>query len=728
MSVRSSYAAFLIVSFARAAAPQPAVVGTILNERGPTANVLGRLQTFLSTSFQPAEWDYTFFQQHPSAALPLWKLAPRHIRVQPISQGVPQKTPTQWDFSQLDSVLVPVLSVGDHSPELQIATAPTFMNDSQGHLTRDHFQDFANYSANLVRYYNQGGFDAGGVHYQSPTPYHITWWGIFNEPNINGLSGDDYVDLYNLVVPVMQAVDPAIQFVAIELSDFDVEPQKMLPPFVGRVNARVDAVSTHYYGSCNQSDTDQSIFDAVAQFTAHVNYIYSQLRTNPTLARIPVWVMENNVNADYDEGNGVSACNGNTFVADPRGSSAFFAAWRPLVFSQLAQAGAESLYHWDYDSDVQYGEVDFDTGNTYLSYWVDYYLGHFFPSPPGGQILQVNNTDPANVEMLAVRNDDGSSVVMVANHAVRSQTDNNGPGAPRTVTLNVAALGSFADATQLTIDAATDPIKGPVPVSITPAAQLQFKLNGYGVSFVRFNAAKPRFSASAVVNAASYEGGAVSPGEIVAIFGVSMGPGNLAGAQISSPDFLDNFLAGTRIYFDGIAAPLVYTSAKQVGAIVPYEVAGKASTQMQVEYLGAFSDPVNVPVAEAVPGIFTGDFSGTGQGAILNQDGTLNSVTNPAERNSVVSLYATGEGQTAPAGIDGRIASGALTKPASAVKVTIGGISAEVTYAGGAQGLVAGGMQINARIPADLIPGSAIPLTISVGDINSRAGVTIAAK
>jgi len=726
--MRCTHAGILIVCLAHVASAQPVVVGTILKEQTARVSVNGRLQMFMSTSFQPAEWDFTFFQQHPGATLPLWKLAPRHIRIQPVSQGIPQKTPTQWDFSELDAVLVPVLSVADHSPELQIATAPSFMNDSQGHLTRDHFQDFANYSANLVRYYNQGGFDAGGQHYQSSSPYHITWWGIFNEPNINGLSGDDYVDLYNLVVPAMRAVDPQIKFVAIELSDFDVESQKMLPPFVARVNAQVDVVSTHYYGSCNQSDTDQSVFNAVAQFTAHVNYIYSQLKTNPKLTGVPVWVMENNVNADYDQGNGVSACNGNRFVADRRGTSTFFAAWRPLIFSQLAQAGAESLYHWDYDSDVQYGEVDFDTGNTYLSYWVDYYLGHFFPSPPGGQILQVNNTDPANVEMLAVRNDDGSSIVMVANHAVRSQTDNNGPGSARTVTLNVAALGSFADATQLTIDAATDPINGPVPVTITPAAQVQFKLNGYGVSFLRFNAAKPQFSTSGVVNAASYEGGAISPGEIVAIFGVAMGPGSLAGAQISSPHFVDNSLEGARVYFDGIAAPLVYTTAKQVSAIVPYEVAGKTATQMRVEYLGAFSDPVSVPVTAAVPGIFTGDFSGTGQGAILNQDGTLNSAANPAERNSVVSIYATGEGQTTPAGLDGKIASDAPPKPALPVTVTIGGIFADVIYAGGGQGLVAGGMQINARVPANATPGNAVPVMVSVGDINSRSGVTIAVR
>jgi uncharacterized protein (TIGR03437 family) len=731
--MRIVFSTFTATMLCAVALAQPVSV-TVLNQKNLGAGVNGRLQAFMSTSFQPAEWDFPFFQQHPAATMPLWKLSPQHIRIQPVSQGVPQTAPDQWDFSQLDAVLIPVLGVGDHSPEVQIATAPSFMNDPQGHLMRAHFQDFANYSANLVRYYNKGGFDAGGKHYQSPSPYHVTWWGIFNEPNINGLSADDYVDLYNLVVPAMLAVDPAIKIVAVELSDFGTEPQNVLPTFVQKVTAHVDVVATHYYGSCNQSDPDQSVMDAISYFTDHVNYIYSQLRANPALANVPVWVTENNVNADYDAGNGISACNGTPFTIDRRGTSAFFAAWRPLVFSRLAQAGAQSLYHWDHNADTQYGEVDYNTGNPYLSYWVDYYLAHFFPSPPGAGILVVNNGDSGSVEAMAVRNDDGSAVVMLVNRQVRSATDNNGSGVPRTVTLDVSALGAFASVTQVAIDATADPTHGPASVILSPAPQVRVSLNGYGVTFLRFNVAKPQFPAAGVVNAASYQGGAVSPGEIVAIFGAAIGPANLAGAQIGSPGFLDNSLAGARVYFDGILAPLVYTSAKAGTAIVPYEVAGKTSTQVQIEYLGAFSDPVNVPVAAAIPGLFTKDFSGTGQGAILNHDGSLNSAANPAARGSIVSLYATGEGETNPAGLDGMLAGAAPPKPRLPVTATIGGISAEVTYAGGATGLVAGGMQINVRVPASIAPGGAVPVVITIGDValplpaGSQAGVTLAVR
>jgi len=707
---------------------QSTISVTVFNQKNTAAGINGRLQNFMSTSFQPAEWDSAFFQQNPGASMPLWKLAPQHIRIQPVSQGVPQQAPDQWDFSQLDAIVVPLLGVGDHSPEFQIAVAPSFMNDSQGHLMRSHYQDFANFAANLVRYYNKGGFDAGGKHHQSSSPYHITWWGIFNEPNINGLSADDYMDLYNLVVPAMQAVDPDIKFSAVELSDFGDEPQNMMPTFVQRVTARVDVVSTHYYGSCNQADPDQAVFDAISYFTDHVQYIYSQLRTNPALANVPVWVTENNVNADYDAGNGISACNGTPFTLDQRGTSAYFAAWRPLVFSKLAQVGAQSLYHWDHDADAQYGEVDYGTDTLYRSYWVNYYLAHLFPSPPGAEILLTNNTNSGVLEALAVRNDDGSAVVMLVNHKVASPNDNNGPGVPRTVALDVSALGAFTSITQVTIDAATDPTKGPAPATLAFTPQVQVTMNGYSVSFLRFNVAKPQFSAAGVKNAASYQAGSVSPGEIVSLFGTAIGPATAAGGQTSSPGFLDNTLAGTRIYFDGILAPLVYASSTQINAIVPFEVAGKSSTLVQVEYLGALSDPVSVPVAPAVPGLFTSDFSGAGQGAIVNEDGTINSAANPAARGSVVSLYATGAGQTNPTSIDGEIGGSVLPQVALGVSATIGNVTEPASYAGGGQTLVAGGIQINVAVPANVTPGTAVPVMITVGTVGSQTGVTMAVK
>ena len=64
-------------------------------------------------------------------------------------------------------------------------------------------------------------------------------------------------------------------------------------------------------------------------------------------------------------------------------------------------------------------------------------------------------------------------------------------------------------------------------------------------------------------------------------------------------------------------------------------------------------------MAVAAPALFSANSSGKGNGAILNQDNTPNSPANPAEKGSVVVLFGTGEGQTNPRGVDGRIAMGA---------------------------------------------------------------------
>jgi uncharacterized protein (TIGR03437 family) len=133
-----------------------------------------------------------------------------------------------------------------------------------------------------------------------------------------------------------------------------------------------------------------------------------------------------------------------------------------------------------------------------------------------------------------------------------------------------------------------------------------------------------------------------------------------------------------------------------------------------------------LPVAGSAPGVFTLDATGTGQAAVLNQDGSVNSATNPAARGSAISIYATGEGQTSPAGVTGSVTQSNTKTPLLPVTAKIGGIDATVQYVGPAPGEVAGLLQVNAVIPQGASPGLAEPVTVSVGGIVSQAGVTIA--
>lgn len=232
-----------------------------------------------------------------------------------------------------------------------------------------------------------------------------------------------------------------------------------------------------------------------------------------------------------------------------------------------------------------------------------------------------------------------------------------------------------------------------------------------------------------VVNAASGQGTTVAPGEIVAIYGNGIGPTTLVSAAITPANFFDTIASGTTVSFDGIPAPLIYASGGQTAAIVPYSVAAQTSTQMVVTQQGLASAPQTIAVAPSAPGLFSANSSGTGNGAILNQDGTYNSASNPAARGSIIVLFGTGEGQTNPRGVDGRIALSVYPKPVLPVQVSIGGIDATagIQYIGAAPDLVAGVFQLNVTVPTSVSAG-AVPVLVTVGSASSQSGLTVSLK
>jgi uncharacterized protein (TIGR03437 family) len=237
----------------------------------------------------------------------------------------------------------------------------------------------------------------------------------------------------------------------------------------------------------------------------------------------------------------------------------------------------------------------------------------------------------------------------------------------------------------------------------------------------------PVISANGIVNAASYATGSVSPGEMVTIFGSGLGPATLAPMQTDQRGYVSTSLAGTQVLFDGTPAPLIYSLAGQVSAVVPYETFGKSSTQVQVTFQGQSSSTLSVPVVTAVPGIFTLNGSGSGPGAIVNQDGTVNSAANPASPGAYVMIFATGEGETNPDGTDGKPDGYPAPTPiAQPVTAAIGGLNADVQYAGGVPGLVAGFLQVNVRVPSAVPASSAVPVILSIGGKNSQTNVTLA--
>jgi uncharacterized protein (TIGR03437 family) len=185
----------------------------------------------------------------------------------------------------------------------------------------------------------------------------------------------------------------------------------------------------------------------------------------------------------------------------------------------------------------------------------------------------------------------------------------------------------------------------------------------------------------------------------------------------------------------GVPVPLLYTSANQIAGIAPLSLAATLASpgpppfvSIQVGYqgIGSLTMTNSLIAVPVVPGLFTSDASGHGQGAIVNQDGSINSVSHPAPPGSIVSLFCSGCGATTPLGTDGTVAT-SLASLANTIGVTIGGQTASVTYAGSAPGLVIGAVQINVMVPMG-VSGDALPIGISAPGAPPSGPVTMAVR
>ena len=147
--------------------------------------------------------------------------------------------------------------------------------------------------------------------------------------------------------------------------------------------------------------------------------------------------------------------------------------------------------------------------------------------------------------------------------------------------------------------------------------------------------------------------------------GVNLGPVDLALNLLDSSDTMSSTAGGTQVTFNGTPGPVFYAWSGIVTAIVPYSVASDVEVRVKVIHNGIASPETVLPVAPAAPGIFSADSSGSGPGAILNADYSLNTPDNPAEAGSFVVLYGTGGGMTTTP-----VADGILTEAATPLAVT----------------------------------------------------------
>jgi uncharacterized protein (TIGR03437 family) len=221
----------------------------------------------------------------------------------------------------------------------------------------------------------------------------------------------------------------------------------------------------------------------------------------------------------------------------------------------------------------------------------------------------------------------------------------------------------------------------------------------------------PEFKAASVVNGASFTS-AVAPGALISILGKNL-------ATVSKPASVVPFptdLADTVVRVNGSAIPLLLVDPNQINAQLPFSLTG-LTAEIVVSVAGITNKPVAVPIAQAAPGLFQVK---AGQALVVNEDGSVNDGQHPAPAGSIVMMYATGGGL-----FDGAVADGgtapldALRRLKASSAMTIGGLSAQLLFAGAAPGLSTGLVQINVRIPS--LAAGQYPVIFTVADVSSSA-------
>ena len=232
-------------------------------------------------------------------------------------------------------------------------------------------------------------------------------------------------------------------------------------------------------------------------------------------------------------------------------------------------------------------------------------------------------------------------------------------------------------------------------------------------------AAAPSFTANGVVNAASFVSGGVVQGEMATIFGANLT--SSSGVKLTSVFPLPVDFMNVSVTVNGTPAPLFavdnVNGQQQINFQVPWEVASYSTANIQILNTGTASPSVVVPVLSAQPAIFNYNVGGNTFGAIRHADYQLADTSHPAEGGETVLIYCTGIGAAEQLPQDGAAATGETT--IATPVVTIGGVTAPVSFSGLAPGFV-GLNQINAEVPTGLAAKNQLVI-VTVGSASSNS-------
>jgi uncharacterized protein (TIGR03437 family) len=346
-------------------------------------------------------------------------------------------------------------------------------------------------------------------------------------------------------------------------------------------------------------------------------------------------------------------------------------------------------------------------------------------APPITRSFQVEgidgagNTVKSNIQVAFRTGAALPGTLAVSKNQVQLLSDSGLAGASINVTLpageswNVTAIAMNRKTSWLTASPASG--KGPAQVNLSASAA--GLANGVYVATLIFQAEfmTPQIIEVPVVfavgisgdtqitgaqNAASFQP-AFAPGMLMSLYGTNLANSTQAAKSIPLPLNLGSVMATV----NGVPAPLWFVSPGQINVQIPYETA-LGSALVVVNNNGQAGYYV-IHVTAAAPGIF-------------NNSGALTPAAT-ASRGSSVSIYVTGEGELVPmleTGVppSANISPGQLPHPRGAVKVTVGGVPADVTFVGNPW--LVGITQWNFTVPANA-PTGAQPVVVLVGGVPS---------
>jgi uncharacterized protein (TIGR03437 family) len=374
------------------------------------------------------------------------------------------------------------------------------------------------------------------------------------------------------------------------------------------------------------------------------------------------------------------------------------------------------------------------------------YSGNIQITPTGGTVVNI----PVSLTITAPPSVSASPTTLTFNYRA-------GDAAPASQPVTVSGSGSAALAFTATASSTgnwlvVSPTSGTTPATVNASINTAGLTTGtYNGTIlvagsggapgsttvnVTLNVTAPLPTITKVTNAASYATGAIAPGEIITLFAGDpahpIGPATPAGLTLDSSGKVATTIGGVQVLINGFASPMIYASASQVSAVVPYELKLFTTATISIRYLGQTSNFVSVNVTTTSPGVFTANSSGTGPGAILNSNLSVNSPSNAAARGDTVVVYLTGEGETSPAGVTGKVTTVSSTPPLTPtpllpISITVGGQGANYSFAGEAPGFVSGVLQLNVVLPTNIAAGDQ-PIVVTIGGNPSQQGVTVSVK